>query len=150
MLQLALNRVSEFSWVLLLLLLPLTSLPLMSKLVGSAMVMPPSGALLFVLVVIWLLPGLARRMTLPPQSKPLLLFVGVALLSSLLAYLLPIPLFRDVSFTRHTLEAGLTLAVGVCMFLVTSGYPQDQRPSNALWDGLTGGGCSLSCGHCSR
>lgn len=127
MLQRALNRVSEFSWVLLLLLLPLTSLPLMGKLVGSAMVMPPSGVVLFVLVVVWLLPGLARRMALPPQSKPLLLFVGVAVLSSLLAFLLPFPLFRDVNFTRHTLEAGLTLAVGVCMFLVTATYPQDQQ-----------------------
>jgi len=141
MLQRALSRVSEFSWVLLLLLLPLTSLPLMSKLVGSAMVMPPSGAVLFVLAVIWLLPGLARRMSLPPQSKPLLLFVGVAILSSLLAFLLPFPLFRDVSFTRHTLEAGLTLAVGVCMFLVTAAYPQDlQALKRSLgwinWGGL--------------
>ena len=69
------------------------------------------------------------------------LFVGVAVLSSLVAYILPFPLFRDISFTRNTLQAGLTLGVGVCMFLVTAGYPQDQ---NALkrtlgwinWGGL--------------
>jgi len=119
MLQRALNRVAEVSWVLLLALLPLTSLPLMSALAGgSAMVMPPSGAALLLLVLVWLLPALARRLTLPPQSKPLLLFVGAALLSSLAAYFLLFPLFRDVNFTKQMLLAGLTLVVGVCMFLV--------------------------------
>jgi hypothetical protein len=141
MLQRALNRVAEYSWVLLLVLLPLTSLPLMSALAGSAMVMPPSGAALFILVLVWLLPALVRRRTLPPQSKPLLVFAGAAVISSLAAYFLLFPLFRDINFTRHMLEAGLTLAVGVCMFLVTAGYPKD---SNALrralgwinWSGL--------------
>src|SRR5512135_3659243 len=112
MLRRALNRAPEFAWVLLLALLPLTSLPLMSKLVGSAMVMPPSGVVLLLLVLIWLLPALFRRMALPPQTKPLLLFAGAAALSSLAAYFVNFPLFRDVNFTRHMLEAGLTLAVG--------------------------------------
>jgi hypothetical protein len=142
MLQRALNRVAEVSWVLLLVLLPLTSLPLISAAAGgSAQVAPPSGAALFLLVLIWLLPGLARRMTLPPQSKPLLMFVGAALLSSLAAYFLLFPLFRDINFTRQMLQAGLTLAVGVCMFLVVSAYPKDagaMRRVLALidWSGL--------------
>jgi len=122
----ALSRVPEITWVLLLALLPITSLPLLSKVAGASMVMPPSGVLLLILVVIWLLPALARRMTLPPQVSPLFVFAGVALVSSLLAYFQPFPAFRDENFTIHMLEAGLTLAVGVCMFLVAAAFPQDE------------------------
>ena len=129
MLRRVLNRVPDLAWYLMLGLLPLTSFPLMSKLVGGAMVMPPSGLVLFGLVVIWLLPAVVRRTTFPPQTKPLLVFAGVCMLSSLLSFFLPIPPFKDPIFSLHMLEAGLTLGVGVCMYLVVATYPKD---SNAL------------------
>ncbi len=152
MLRRALNRAPEFVWVLLLALLPLTSLPLMSKLVGSAMVMPPSGVILLVLVLIWLLPALFRRMALPPQAKPLLLFAGAAVLSSLAAYFVNFPLFRDANFTRHMLEAGLTLAVGVCMYLVVASFPRQVKALKLVlacidWSGLVILAWSLAQGY---
>ena len=142
MLARALNRVAEISWVLLLLLLPLTSLPLLSALGGgNAMVMPASAGALLVLLLAWMLPWLARRKTLPPQVKPLLLFAGAAVFSSLAAYFLPLPLFREVSFTKHMLQAGLTLAVGLCMFVVVAAYPRDAGSLRRVlacidWGGL--------------
>ncbi len=152
MLRRALNRTPEYVWILLLALLPLTSLPLMSKLVGSAMVMPPSGVALLALVLIWLLPALFRRMALPPQVKPLLLFAGAAALSSLAAYFVNFPLFRDINFTRHMLEAALTLAVGVCMYLVVASFPRDQRALKLAlacinWSGLVIVAWSLAQGY---
>ena len=127
MLRRALRRVPDIAWYLMLGLLPLTSFPLMSRLVGGAMVMPPAGLVLFLLVVAWLLPAVARGRTFPPQAKPLLVFVGVCVLSALLSFFLPIPPFKDENFSLHMLEAGLTLGVGVCMYLVVAVYPRDRR-----------------------
>ena len=143
MLRRVLNRVPDFAWYLMLALLPLTSLPLMSKLVGGAMVMPPAGLVLFLLVVIWLLPALARRMTFPPQTKPLFIFVGVSILSSLLSFFLLIPPFKDVNFSLHVLEAGLTLGVGVSMYLVVATYPKDSDALTRSLGWINGSGFVL-------
>ena len=126
MLRRALHRVPDIAWYLMLGLLPLTSFPLMSRLVGGAMVMPPAGLVLFFLVLAWLLPALARGRSFPPQAKPLLVFAGGCVISALLSFFLPIPPFKDENFTLHMLEAGLTLGVGVCMYLVVAAYPKDR------------------------
>ena len=126
MLRRALNIVLEIFWALMLALMPITSLPLLSRLAGSAMVMPPSVVPLLGLALLWLAPQLARRRALPPQAGPLLAFSGVALLSSLLAFYIPFPPFRNASYAGHMLQAGITLAIGVSTYLVVAMFPRDQ------------------------
>lgn len=116
-------RVPDFLWALALLLLPLTSLPLLGQVGGSTMVSPPSLVPVVLLAGIWLLPGLLKSLALPGQVKPLLLFMALALLSSLFSYFLFLPLFRQADSTRQMLSAGVTLTLGVCAYLLALSFP---------------------------
>lgn len=135
------NRINGFLWLGLVALLPVTSLPLARALFGSSMVAPPSTFFLLGLVILFLLPALLRGAALPPQSKPLLGFAMVAIVASLAAVFLSFPIFREVNFVRHMLEALVTLAIGLCFYLVSATWTADEGRLNATlrwinWSGL--------------
>lgn len=131
MFQRLISKLEPLLWAGLLLLLPLTSLPLFSRLAGGTMVAPPSVLFAGLLVLIWLLPALWRGMKLPAAVLPLLAFLGVALIVSLAAFFLPLPIFRDVPAWRSELEGFVTLAMGLCVFLAAVAWP--QTPQRLGW-----------------
>ena len=73
------------TWILLLLTLPITSLPLLANLLGGTTVNPAAAIPLAVLALLWLVPYFFRRGTLPMDTVPLLGFVAVAAVSSISA-----------------------------------------------------------------
>lgn len=107
-------------WAAAIFLLPVTSLPLLKKVSGASTVAPPSTALLLLLAALWLVPYLSLRKKLPVESIPLLVFVGVVLLSWGLAFFREIPPFRDRSLFSQGLDAFLTLALGLAAYFVPS------------------------------
>ncbi len=113
-------------WLFLLALLPITSLPWVSKVGGSSMVAPASGAVLFLFVILWFIPYLLRNGRLPVQVLPLLGFVGVVILSSAAAFFLPIPPFRDLSLLSSEVKALLTLGVGVLFFVTAATWVDNE------------------------
>jgi hypothetical protein len=131
----------EVGWRLMVALLPLTSMPLVTRLTGNSGVAAPAGIILLLFVLGWFLPYLIKRGEIPRQSLPLLGFAFAALLSCALAFFLPLPFFKDASIPRNELEGMLTLGVGVCFFLVSASLPKDEkRLSTTLrwinWSGL--------------
>ncbi len=66
------------AWLLLIILLPFTSLPLLQRLAGADMVAPASVIPLLWLVIAWFLPYILRGGRLPRQIMPLLAFLLVA------------------------------------------------------------------------
>lgn len=128
-------------WAAVILLMPLTSLPLVGRLLGSAAVAAPSGVLLLVLVIGFLLPYTLRGGAYPRQSLPLFAFVIAALVSCAAAFFINFPPFKAASVADNELEGFLTLAVGVCFYLVTALWPRSEKDfSLALrlvnWAGL--------------
>jgi len=119
--------VTNLSWGLLVSFLPITSLPLLSKAMGGTDVAPLSIVFLVVLVFIWWIPNLLQGRGLPRQTVPLLIFFLVALISSLLAYALPIPLFKNVSMWKNELSGVVTLGIGICFYLITAAWITDER-----------------------
>ncbi len=118
------------------LLLPLTSLPLLSRLMGGTMVAPPSLVfvalgLAFYLPTVWL--GGERW---PGEIVPLAAFAGAALLSSLLSFFsADLPFYKGINPPREVLSALLTLLVGCACFLffaVALRDPAEYRPLLAL------------------
>ncbi|MDZ4158729.1 MAG: hypothetical protein U1B80_02970, partial [Anaerolineaceae bacterium] len=128
-------------WMLLVVLLPITSLPLLVRLVGSETVAAPSGLALLAFSVLWLIPQLVKGIALPRPVVPIFGLFFVAALSSILSLWLPLPAYKGIPAVQNTLSAVLTLAVGVCFYLAASTYPSsDERLSWTFrllnWSGL--------------
>ena len=102
------------------LLLPLTSLPLLSRLMRGAMVAPPSILFIFILTVGWLPVYLVRGGKIPRTMVPFLVFVVLALISSAAAFFLYFPSYKGYTVQSAELDALVTLAIGVATYLVVS------------------------------
>jgi uncharacterized membrane protein (DUF485 family) len=120
------NKISEWLWGILLVLLPISSMPLVVKLVGSDTVAAPSGLFLFLLVLIWLIPYLLKDGILPRDCIPFLFFIGFAVLSTFLSAFLDIPTYNDINPLRGQIVALLTLGIGLSFYLLTTVYVRDE------------------------
>jgi hypothetical protein len=127
--QKLLKCLEYFVWGAMIILLPFTSVPLITRLVRSDTVAAPSGILLLFIVVFWLLPYFIKGGSLPRQTIPLLAFVLACVLSSALAYFMPLPAFKQIDLLRGNLQGLLTLAIGISFYLVLSTWPaaSDER-----------------------
>lgn len=117
----------DWLWAALILLLPITSLPLLSRLVGGSMVAPAAALPMFIIAGTILPVYFLRGGRLPRQVLPLFAFVLVALISTALAFFIEFPLFREVNRLRNALSGIATLTIGVLFFLtaqVTLEKPQ--------------------------
>ncbi len=110
----------RWSWDLLVFFLPITSLPLLSRLMGGTDVAPLSVVFLAILVLVWFLPWILRGRGLPSQSIPLTVFVLAALISSLLAFFNLVPSFTNEGLWKNLLSNLITLGIGFCFFILTS------------------------------
>ncbi len=120
----------EICWFALIILLPFTSLPIVSRLVGGTMVSPPSLLILLLLVLTWLIPTIIKRTHLPSQIIPLLFFILAALISMLSAAFIRIPTFRNVSLWQNEFSTFITLLIGVLFYILSASYPLDHGRVN--------------------
>jgi hypothetical protein len=114
-------------WAAFIFLLPLTSLPLLSRLAGGSEVAPASFIPLALLILVWFLPYVLLRGTLPLHSLPILGFTLVAVLASAAALFLPIPSFKDAPLVSNTIQALATLLVGLAFYLVSATWISDEK-----------------------
>lgn len=117
------ERFFAVAWGSFFVLLPVTSMPLIVRLVGSDVVAAPSGLILAVLLAGWILPRWASGMLrFAPSADALSFFVLFAVAVTFLRFLIPLPQiaappYKDASPFRQALSASLTLAVGLGFFL---------------------------------
>lgn len=110
------------AWGALILLLPITSFPLLSRLTGGAMVAPASILPLGWLAVGWFGFYLIKKGTLPRESIPFLFFICIALIATAAAFFLNLPPAKGQGFLGEEISAVLTLAIGAGFYLVASGW----------------------------
>ena len=89
------------AWVALLLLMPITSFPLLSRLAGGAEVAPASILPLGWLVLFWFIPYLFKKGTIPRESIPFLFFISIAMIASAAAFFLGFPPFKNASYSSQ-------------------------------------------------
>lgn len=106
-------------WILLILLLPITSLPLLLKLLGGETVNPASALPLFALFIFWFLPHVLRNGSLPVEVSPLMGFIVAAVISSAAAFFLNMPPFKGQTIVSREVPGLLTIGTGVVYYLVT-------------------------------
>lgn len=113
-------------WFLILIGLPLTSFPILSKLSG-AIVAPFSAIPLALLMLIWLVPFLVERGRFPAEIIPFLYFILVAAIITGLAFFLDGFYYRGRDFFDQSLRAFLTVAVGLSFYLTFAAFPRDEK-----------------------
>lgn len=104
-------------WALLVLCLPFTSSPIVAKLMGGTMVAVPSGIILFIFLIVWMLPRFWKGVEIPSHTLPLFLFLLIALISVVVGYWRDIPAFKGINPLKENIEAIITLIMGICFYL---------------------------------
>ncbi len=117
------SRILNWNWYLIFALIPITGLTLLASLAGS-MVAPLSVVLVLILAVLWLIPYLLKRGTLPMQAVPILVFGLAALVSTALAFFVITPEYKNISFLRNVLKGIVTLVLGLITYLVIASFPK--------------------------
>ena len=133
------RRATWWLWALLLLTIPVTSHPWVARLTGKTGVSPLAGIPLLLLVVAWLPWQIVRRRSLPATAAVLLAFCVAALAASAAALLLPLVPIDGFGLVGRELRALLTLAIGVCFFLVAAMLPATRGQVNASLRWIYGG-----------
>ena len=121
------QKIANVLWIMMIALLPITSMPLIARLLGSDTVAAPSILVVFLLMLIWFVPYLIKRGKMVKESIPLLCFVLVALAATVLSIFYVIPPYKDIPYLRNSIQAFVTLLIGISFFLVTSSYIQNEE-----------------------
>jgi hypothetical protein len=131
----------DIAWVAVILFLPITSLPLLSRLAGNTMVAPASFVPLLWLVFFWFIYYLANKGTIPRESIPFFCFISIAVVVSAYAFFLDTPPFKDGNILGQEISAILTLLIGAAFYLVTSSWlaqSQSRLISTLKWINISG------------
>jgi hypothetical protein len=130
------------AWAALFLLLPITSLPLLSRLAGGTEVAPAAILPLGWLVLFWFIPYLLKKGTIPRESVPFLFFISIAVIGSAAAFYLNIPPFKGTGILHEESRAILTLSIGMAFYLVTAcWFSESQSRLSFLLKWINVSGC---------
>ena len=140
-LQGKLPKITGLIWILMIAVLPITSMPLMAKLLGSDTVAAPAILFAFLLTLLWFIPFLWKRGHMVKESIPLLVFFVIALFATILANFQDPPAYKGINFYRNSMEAVVTLVIGIVFFLLASSYvTTDKKAALTMriinWSGL--------------
>ena len=113
-------------WFLVIVGLPITSLPFLSRLTG-AIVAPFSAIPLAMLILVWLIPYLINRGKFPVEVLPYLYFVVFALIISALAFFMNGAFARERNFFGQSLRAFITVGIGLSFYLIFSAFPHNEK-----------------------
>lgn len=114
------QKAIDWLWLILVALLPLTSVPIIAKLSHSTDVAPASGIVMLILVAVWLIPHLVMNGKFPKLTIPVVVFFLSALFSTAAAFFLNTPAYKSISILSTSFNGLLTLFIGVCFYLVAS------------------------------
>lgn len=117
------KRTVEILWVITLIGLPMTSMPLIWTYLG-AIVAPFSALPILVLLIIWLIPFILRRGALPVENQSAVFFILMLILASAATlFLVETPTFRDKTATNEMLSAFATLGMGSVFYFIFASLP---------------------------
>ena len=116
----------NLTWIILLVGLPMTSFPAFARLTRS-IVMPFSTLPVMILLIVWFIPYILRRGSLPVESKPVFIFLLIAVASCALAFFIPIPDLKNVTVAGQELRALFSLGIGSAFFLLTAAWSKSSE-----------------------
>lgn len=128
-------------WLIMVALLPVTSMPLVVRLVRSSTVAAPAGLVLFILVLPCFFPSLIKGISIHRSTLPLMGFVIYAIATTAVSNLGTIPGYKGHQPLQSQFEALLTLAIGTAFFILPAQYLRNKSWLNHTlqvinWSGL--------------
>ena len=135
------QKISRFSWLIMVALLPISSMPLVTQLLGSDSVASPAILFMLVLLGVWFLPRLLRGGGFSNHILPLLLFCLTALIATALSLFYHMPAFKGIDQFAPAISSVGTLMIGFFFFVMASSFlesPEDARLTVQVlnWSGL--------------
>jgi len=140
-----LREIRDITWLLLIVLLPITSMPIVRKIMGSDSVASPSILALSLLCMIWMIPKIINGFNIPTSALPLFLFTGYAIIATCLAFYYPLPAYKNFSEWRAPAIALVTLLIGVLFFLTAGSFPESIGLKEKTFGLLNWSGLVLLC-----
>ncbi len=136
-----LKKISRVSWIIMIALLPISSMPLVAKLLGSDSVASPAILFMLVLLVIWFLPRVFRGERFSNHILPLLFFCLVALIATALSLFYHMPAFKGINQFAPAISSVGTLMIGFFFFVTASSYLETREEVQLTvqvlnWSGL--------------
>jgi O-antigen ligase len=137
----SLEKTAEFCWYALIAVLPITSMPIVASLLGSDSVASPSIIFLIILAFVWLGPSIVLNKPLHRSILPLLIFVLVSIIGTLVSFFYEIPAFKGINQFSPIISAISTLLLGFLFFVCASSLPTkrtifDNTMRIINWSGL--------------
>jgi len=129
-------------WILMLVGLPLTSLPILARQWG-AVVAPFSAIPLAILALVWFLPYLLRCGELPVEGIPLAVFGMVVLAIAAYANFLDMAYFKDKTLLSQTLRSFIPVGIGFAFYFMASSWPHDAPRLRRMLQAIYLGGALL-------
>jgi len=115
-------------WAAMLVTMPVTSMPLVARLISpGTTVASPAGLFLIALIATWFIPSILRGRSFPTAVVPLIVFAITALAITTLSVFMLEPPYKDNNPLKDSLEAILTLGIGVSFYLITSLWLNDVK-----------------------
>lgn len=113
------ERIIELIWLGLVAVLPVSSFPLVARVLHTSSVAPASIIFLVLLIGLWLPVYLKRNGKFPFQTKIVLIFFIVALISTFISFFYLIPSYKGNDFIKTVFEGVATLTIGFFFYLIT-------------------------------
>ena len=128
----SLHKLQRITWYVMIASLPLTSMPLVKKILGSDSVASPAVVFLLVLFCLWAA-GLifGDKLGGSAQILPLALFCCAAVIATLISIFYKTPAFKDFGQISPVVSALGTLAIGFIFFFMASSFPIDDEIKKA-------------------
>ena len=115
-------------WIFMVVLMPITSMPLVARLAGSGTtVASPAGVFLFALLLFWFIPGLLRGKSFPHPVVPLVVFALAVITITAVSLFFLDPPYKDNSPLKESLKAVSTLGIGLSFYLITTLWLSDIK-----------------------
>ena len=100
------------------LLLPVTSQPALARLMGHSLVAPPAILVIGLLGLFWLPVFFIKGGKIPAETRPFIAFVLAALISSLAAYFIKFPTYRNFTALDVEKDALLTFIIAAGVYFL--------------------------------
>jgi hypothetical protein len=138
----ALTWIVQFLWALLLIGLPLTSLPLLGNITRSVVV-PFSAMPLAVVLIVWFIPYLLFRGSIPAESKPLIAFLAVGIIASAATFFYGPIIFKNKTILSQEIRSATTLAIGISFYFTLSAWASTRPNMKRVLQWINIGGAML-------